>query len=86
MTAAKRIELQKAVEGMPFRTGDLLRVRLTISIGTAVFPADGETYEALLQAADRRMYDDKTERKLRQAAKAHRGAHETSGDPPVHSS
>jgi diguanylate cyclase (GGDEF)-like protein len=84
--AAKRVELQRAVEGMPFSVGDLLRVRLTISIGAAVFPADADSYEALLQVADSRMYADKTERKLRQAARAHRGAPEASGDSPVHRS
>jgi diguanylate cyclase (GGDEF)-like protein/putative nucleotidyltransferase with HDIG domain len=83
---AKRIELQKAVEGMPFSVGDLLRVRLTISVGAAVFPGDGDSYEALLQMADGRMYEDKTARKLRQAARANRGAHEISGDSPVHRS
>jgi len=85
--AAKRIELQKAVESMPFSVGDLLRVRLTISVGAAVFPADGDSYEALLQAADRRMYEDKAARKHKQAERAiHRTAHEHSGDSPVHGS
>ena len=49
---AKRLELQKAVESMPFSVGDLLRVRLSISVGAAVFPADGDSYEALLHVAD----------------------------------
>ena len=60
---AKRLELQKAVEAMPFSVGDLLRVRLSISVGAAVFPIDGETYDALLEVADSRMYRDKAERK-----------------------
>jgi diguanylate cyclase (GGDEF)-like protein/putative nucleotidyltransferase with HDIG domain len=60
---AKRLELQKAVETMPFSLGDLLSVRLSISVGAAVFPADGETYDALLEVADSRMYRDKAERK-----------------------
>ena len=85
--AAKRIELQKAVESMPFSVGDLLRVRLTISVGAAVFPADGDSYEVLLHAADRRMYEDKAARKHQQAERAiHRTAHEHSGDSPVHGS
>ncbi len=79
--AAKRIELQKAVENMPFSVGDLLRVRLTISVGAAVFPADGESYETLLQIADARMYEDKTARKLRRAERAvQRTAHEHSDE------
>ena len=60
---AKRIELQKAVEAMAFSVGDLLRVRLSISAGAAVFPFDGESYEELLQVADGRMYEDKAARK-----------------------
>jgi diguanylate cyclase (GGDEF)-like protein len=85
--AAKRIELQKAVETMPFSVGDLLRVRLTISVGAAVFPADGDSYEALLQVADTRMYEDKAARKHRQAERAiHRPSHEQSDDPTLHRS
>ncbi|MGE5198903.1 MAG: diguanylate cyclase [Rhodospirillaceae bacterium] len=84
---AKRVELQKAVENMPFSVGDLLRVRLTISIGAAVFPADGDSYEALLQLADRRMYEDKSSRKHRQAERAvQRTVHDRSDHTPVHGS
>jgi diguanylate cyclase (GGDEF)-like protein/putative nucleotidyltransferase with HDIG domain len=85
--AAKRLELQKALESTPFSVGDLLRVRLTISIGTAVFPADGDSYEALLQVADARMYEDKAARKLRRAERAvPRMAAEHSDDASVHRS
>ena len=85
--AAKRIELQKAVENMPLSVGDLLRVRLTISVGAAVFPADGESYETLLQIADARMYEDKTARKLKRAERAvQRTAHEHSESSPLHDS
>jgi len=44
------------------------RLQLGISIGAAVFPHDGNTYETLLATADSRMYRDKTRRK-RQIAK-----------------
>jgi diguanylate cyclase (GGDEF)-like protein len=81
---AKRIELQKAVESTPFGVGDLLRLRLTISVGTAVFPIDGDTYETLLQVADGRMYEDKTQRKQRQAARAYPAAYDISDDSTVH--
>ena len=60
---AKRLELQKAVETMPFSVGDLRRVKLSISVGAAVFPLDGATYDALLEIADSRMYRDKAGRK-----------------------
>ena len=85
--AAKRIELQNAVESMPFSVGDLLRVRLTISVGEAVFPTDGDSYDALLQVADARMYEDKAARKHRRAERAvQRAAPEHSDDSPVHGS
>ena len=38
-------------------------VQLGISVGAAVFPQDGESYEALLATADSRMYQDKAQRK-----------------------
>ena len=85
--AAKRLELQNAVESMPFSVGDLLRVRLTISVGAAVFPADGDSYEALLQVADARMYEDKAARKHKRAERViHRTVHEHSEDSPLHRS
>ncbi len=31
-------------------------IRFTVSVGAAVFPHDGDTLEALLQRADRRLY------------------------------
>jgi diguanylate cyclase (GGDEF)-like protein len=59
----KRVELQRAVDSLPFepRPGRLLP--LAISVGAAIFPHDGDTYEALLATADSRMYRDKTRRK-----------------------
>ena len=41
---------------------------LGISVGAAVFPHDGESYEALLAAADSRMYQDKATAKARRRA------------------
>jgi GGDEF domain-containing protein len=38
-------------------------LNLAISVGAAVFPHDGESYETLLATADSRMYRDKTRRK-----------------------
>jgi diguanylate cyclase (GGDEF)-like protein len=59
----KRLELQAAVDGLKFepRPGKVLP--LSISIGAAVFPHDGDLYETLLATADSRMYRDKTSRK-----------------------
>jgi diguanylate cyclase (GGDEF)-like protein/putative nucleotidyltransferase with HDIG domain len=68
----KRLELQRAVDGLEFeaRPGKLLP--LAISVGASVFPHDGDTYETLLATADSRMYRDKTRRK-REANSTRRG-------------
>ena len=59
----KRLELQHAVDGMPFEARPGKMLPLAVSIGAAVFPHDGDTYETLLANADSRMYRDKTRRK-----------------------
>jgi diguanylate cyclase (GGDEF)-like protein len=59
----KRLELQRGVDSLRFeaRPGKLLP--LAISVGAAVYPHDGDSYETLLATADGRMYRDKTRRK-----------------------
>jgi diguanylate cyclase (GGDEF)-like protein/putative nucleotidyltransferase with HDIG domain len=64
----KRLELQQAIDEVVFEARAGKRLQLGISIGAAVFPHDGATYETLLATADSRMYRDKTRRK-RQIAK-----------------
>jgi diguanylate cyclase (GGDEF)-like protein/putative nucleotidyltransferase with HDIG domain len=59
----KRQELQKAIDDVYFEARPGKRLQLGISIGAAVFPHDGESYEALLATADSRMYQDKSGRK-----------------------
>jgi diguanylate cyclase (GGDEF)-like protein/putative nucleotidyltransferase with HDIG domain len=61
----KRLELQRGVDSLQFeaRPGKLLP--LAISVGAAIFPHDGDSYETLLATADSRMYRDKTRRKRR---------------------
>ncbi len=56
---SKRAELADAVEHIELdgRPGD--RLTLSISAGAAVFPHDGDAYEALLAIADNRMYREK---------------------------
>jgi diguanylate cyclase (GGDEF)-like protein/putative nucleotidyltransferase with HDIG domain len=61
----KRVELQRGVDAVDFEAFPGKLLPISISVGTAVFPQDGESYEALLAAADHRMYQDKAERKLR---------------------
>jgi len=61
----KRAELQRAVDEVLFEARPGRRLPLAISIGAAIFPQDGDSYEALLATADSRMYRDKTRRKQR---------------------
>ena len=65
----KRLELQRAVDSLPFEPRPGRPLPLGISIGAAVFPHDGDSYETLLATADSRMYRDKSHRK-RQAREA----------------
>jgi diguanylate cyclase (GGDEF)-like protein/putative nucleotidyltransferase with HDIG domain len=62
-TEQKRLELQRAIDDVYFEARPGKRLQLGISIGAAVFPKDGDSYEALLAAADSRMYQDKGRRK-----------------------
>jgi diguanylate cyclase (GGDEF)-like protein/putative nucleotidyltransferase with HDIG domain len=59
----KRLELQRAVEDVVFEPRPGRRVPIRISVGAAVFPRDGDGYEAIMATADSRMYRDKTRRK-----------------------
>jgi diguanylate cyclase (GGDEF)-like protein/putative nucleotidyltransferase with HDIG domain len=59
----KRQELQKGIDEVYFEARQGKRVPLGISVGAAVFPHDGESYESLLAVADSRMYQDKAHRK-----------------------
>jgi diguanylate cyclase (GGDEF)-like protein/putative nucleotidyltransferase with HDIG domain len=59
----KRLELQHAVDLVDFEARPGRRIPLGISVGAAIFPHDGDSYESLLSTADSRMYRDKTRRK-----------------------
>jgi diguanylate cyclase (GGDEF)-like protein len=59
----KRVELQQMIDRIEFEPTAGQRVALSISAGAAVFPHDGEQYEALLEKADSRMYEVKHARK-----------------------
>ena len=61
----KRAELQQGIDEVFFEARAGKRVQLGISVGAAVFPQDGESYESLLATADSRMYQDKANRKRR---------------------
>jgi diguanylate cyclase (GGDEF)-like protein len=58
----KRLELKRAMEDVVFEVRPGRRLPLSISVGAAIYPHDGETYEALLATGDARMYRDKTTR------------------------
>ena len=59
----KRLELQTAVDQLHFEANPGKPLALAISIGAAIYPHDGDSYETLLATADSRMYRDKTRRK-----------------------
>jgi diguanylate cyclase (GGDEF)-like protein len=77
----KRVELQQGVDAVYFEARPGKRLSLGISVGTAVFPQDGESYETLLATADNRMYQDKANRKRRSGRTSGRGA--APADPPA---
>ena len=60
---SKRLELKNTVERIVFEPRPGERFPLAISAGAAIFPQDGDTYEALLAKADGRMYQDKNAQK-----------------------
>ena len=64
----KRLELQRAVDALQFEARPGKMLPLAISVGAAVFPHDGDSYETLLATADSRMYRDKTRRKRESGA------------------
>ena len=64
----KRVELQKAIDELHVEVQPGKHISLSMSAGAAMFPEDGESYELLLSAADRRMYQDKSRRKRQAAA------------------
>src|SRR5262245_2810265 len=61
---AKRREVQHQITQIELDVRGGSRVRLGVSAGVAVFPDNGRTYDALLAAADHRMYRDKAERRV----------------------
>jgi diguanylate cyclase (GGDEF)-like protein/putative nucleotidyltransferase with HDIG domain len=76
----KRLELQNSIDAVYFEARPGKRLPLGISVGTAVFPQDGESYETLLATADHRMYQDKSGRKRRTGRSSSRGT-QVDGQP-----
>jgi diguanylate cyclase (GGDEF)-like protein/putative nucleotidyltransferase with HDIG domain len=63
----RAMHIQRAVACLELEVRPGFAVTLTISGGVAVSPEDGTTYDDLLGAADRRMYQDKERTKRRDA-------------------
>jgi diguanylate cyclase (GGDEF)-like protein len=76
----KRLELQRAVDALLFEARPGTMQPLAISVGAAVFPHDGDSYDTLLATADSRMYRDKTRRK-RETAGADSGEEHPRAEP-----
>jgi diguanylate cyclase (GGDEF)-like protein len=53
-------ELKRQVAALRFEAAPGEAMPLRISVGAAVYPSDGNAFDALLAVADRRMYHDKT--------------------------
>jgi diguanylate cyclase (GGDEF)-like protein len=75
----KRLELQRAVEDLVFEVRPGRRTPISISVGAAIFPLDGDGYEAIMATADSRMYRDKTRRKQRDTVTVQPAATGTDG-------
>ncbi len=78
----KQKELQQAISDIPFEVRPGRFVQLGSSFGFSVFPHDGEAYETLLATADKRMYQDKAQRKARLASSTGQGAADQEGKRP----
>jgi diguanylate cyclase (GGDEF)-like protein len=51
--------LRRAIEAYPFRLGENIVTNVTLSVGIAASPDDGETVDALVDAVDRAQYSAK---------------------------
>jgi diguanylate cyclase (GGDEF)-like protein len=56
-------KLRSLIEGHTFLQEEGINARLGVSLGVAAYPTEAHTKESLIRLADKRMYDDKAERK-----------------------
>ena len=68
----KIASLQKSIDRVLIEHEPCGAVPLAASMGAAMFPHDGGTYAALLDAADKRMYADKSTRRLQSGRQRNR--------------
>ena len=59
----RAVDLQRAVARQIVTAPNGAQLAMSISVGVAMSGEDGHTFEALLEAADRKMYADKQSRK-----------------------
>ena len=59
----RALHIQRALDALETEPRAGVCLRPAISVGVAVSPEDGHTYDELLAAADRRMYEDKQHRR-----------------------
>jgi diguanylate cyclase (GGDEF)-like protein len=59
----RALHIQRALDALETEPRAGVCLRPAISVGVAVSPEDGHTYDELLAAADRRMYEDKQQRR-----------------------
>jgi len=57
-----RARLEQAVKNHKFAVHGRKPVQISISLGSASFPEDGRTFDALMAVADSRLYDAKAAR------------------------
>jgi diguanylate cyclase (GGDEF)-like protein len=63
LAEARRKDLQDRVSQVSLEVRPGKFIQLGASVGAALYPHDGATYEALIATADQRMYRDKTLRR-----------------------
>ncbi len=56
-------KLRRLIEGHTFLQEEGINARLGVSLGVATYPHDASTKESLIRLADKRMYEDKADRK-----------------------
>jgi diguanylate cyclase (GGDEF)-like protein len=56
-------KLRSLIEGHTFLQEEGINARLGVSLGVATYPTEAQTKESLIRLADKRMYEDKLERK-----------------------
>ena len=73
--------IEKAVSSFSLTFENDTFARVGVSLGASTYPADGETFDQMVVAADKAMYERKTSRKLYAALKSKAGGSNALDDP-----